>query len=154
MTKHDPERGAFDEPRDERTPRERQQDHADEASRAESARVAGLQPGGKPASGAAPVEPHAEHFPHQPHGQAGQPQNRPAMRDIRASRRSSLRTRGWTTGISPTEAVTHGEPSEVVDTEYSRHKGHGEKSKADHDKGAEHKVVHVEDDKKRDESQR
>jgi hypothetical protein len=117
VTKHD-------EARDDRDAHERQQDHADTAAREESARVAQLGPDGGPASGEAPVGPHTEMFPHQPHGQAGQPANRPAHEGHQGVTPLQPEDQDLRHGVSPTEAVTHGEPNETVPTEYARHKSH------------------------------
>jgi hypothetical protein len=58
-------------------------------------------------------------FPHQPHGQAGQPQNRPAHEGHQGVTPLQHEDQDFRTGISPVEAVTHGEPSEIVPTEYA-----------------------------------
>jgi hypothetical protein len=114
VTKH------HDEARDDRNVHERQQDHADAAARTESARVAQLGPGDGSASGEAPVEPHTEMFPHQPHGQAGQPANRPAHEGHQGMTPLQPDDQDLRHGVSPTEAVTHGEPNEVIPTEYAK----------------------------------
>lgn len=132
MTKHD-------EARDDRSAHERQQDHADAAARAESARVAQLGPGDGLASGGAPVEPHTEMFPHQPHGQAGQPANRPAHEGHQGVTPLQPEAQDLSHGVSPTEAVTHGEPSEVIPTEYARHKSHADKGEEKKNKHGENK---------------
>lgn len=132
MTKHD-------EARDDRSAHERQQDHADAAARAESARVAQLGPGDGSASGEAPVEPHTEMFPHQPHGQAGQPANRPAHEGHQGMTPLQPEDQDLRHGVSPTEAVTHGEPNEVVPTEYAKHAGHDKSAKEAKDSKRENK---------------
>lgn len=128
MTKHDKDA------RDELTPaakadRAAAQDYdpARESTQAEAARVASLTPGSDPTSGEAPVEPHTEMFPHQPHGQAGQPANRPAHEGHQGVTPLQPEAQDLSHGVSPTEAVTHGEPSEVIPTEYARHKSHADK---------------------------
>lgn len=121
MTKHDKDA------RDELTPAAKadlaaaqEYDPAREATQAEAARVARLTPGSDPASGEAPVEPHTEMFPHQPHGQAGQPQNRPAHEGHQGVTPLQPEDQDLRHGVSPTEAVTHGEPNEVIPTEYAK----------------------------------
>lgn len=120
---------------------DRRSDDADDAARAESARVAGLTPGdNRSPDGSAPVEPHTEMFPHQPHGQAGQPQNRPASEGHQGMTPIQPDDQDLRTGISPTEAITHGEPNEIVDTTYTVHAGAaGASSRAGHDKKDEKK---------------
>ena len=119
---------------------DRRDDQADNNVRAESARVAGLAPGdNRSPDGGAPVEPHTEMFPYQPHGAAGQPMNRPASEGHEGMTPIQSDDQDLRTGVSPTQAITHGEPNEIVDTEYTVHAGSASAStKSGHDKTREH----------------
>jgi hypothetical protein len=59
----------------------------------------------------------------QPHGQAGQPANRPAQEGHQGITPIQPEEQDNQTGVSPTVAVTHGDPVVVVGTEYTgRHR--------------------------------
>lgn len=78
----------------------------------------------RPARGEAPTEAHEQpQYAAQPHGQAGQPANRPAKEGHQGVTPIQPEEQDDQTGVSPTQAVTHSVPAEVVDTEYTgRHR--------------------------------
>jgi len=88
----------------------------------------------------AEITPEMSQLQNQPHGAAGQPMNRPVSGGHEVMTPIQPDEQGDETGVSPTEAITHGEPNEIVDTEYTVHAGSaGASTKAGHDKKDEKK---------------